>query len=695
MSAELELTPVTTLKGVSDKMAIKLARLQIATLQDLLFHLPIRYEDRTRLSPIGALQPGISAQVEATVEAADVVFRRRRSLLVKASDGTGTLTLRFFHFTNQQRQQFQPGQKLLCFGEPRRGANSIEMVHPEYRLLTEGLDAPLSEQLTPIYPATEGVQQRTLRRLTDQVLDNHLHRVREWLPGDLIDNGQLPSLQQALLTLHRPGTDIALSTLLDGSHPARQRLALEEMLAFHLSLLRRRQHRAAESALPIPANDRQHQFLVALPFTPTDAQQRVIGDINSDMALDRPMLRLLQGDVGCGKTVVAAAAAVSTTAAGLQSALMAPTELLAEQHLKTLSDWLTPLDIRVEWLAGRHKGKARQGRLDDLVAGKIDLIVGTHALFQEEVQFSRLGLVIVDEQHRFGVDQRLLLREKGRNEGRHGAVIPHQLVMTATPIPRSLAMTFYADLEVSTIDELPPGRQSIRTAVVSQSRRDEVIDRIAAACSEGRQAYWVCPLIDESDSLQLQAASTTRESLQEQLPDLTVGLVHGRMSAQDKQHEMARFSVGEIDLLVATTVIEVGVDVPNASLMIIENAERLGLAQLHQLRGRVGRGAAASSCLLLYANDLSDSAQRRLATIRETQDGFEIARRDLELRGPGELLGTRQTGEIQFRIADLSRDSGLLEKVQQIATRLEQRAPDAISPLIKRWLRGAENYVEV
>jgi len=550
---------------------------------------------------------------------------------------------------------------------------------------------PLSDRLTPIYPATEGIQQRTLRKLTDQVLKQYLPQVEELLPAQTLAEWELPSLTSALATLHRPGPEDSLSELIDGNHAARQRLAIEELLAFHLSLLRRRRQRTGESAVPITANNLQERFLQSLPFRPTGAQTRVITEINHDLANPYPMLRLLQGDVGSGKTLVAAAAAMQAAEAGMQTALMAPTELLAEQHMKTFSSWLTDLGVSVDWLTGRTKGKARSALLQRLADGEISVIIGTHALFQEEVEFNRLGLVIVDEQHRFGVHQRLTLREKGRNYGN----LPHQLVMTATPIPRSLAMTFYADVETSVIDELPPGRQSITTAVIPESRREEVIARIATACEQGRQAYWVCPLIDESDTLQLQAASTTRDALQAALPNLSTGLIHGRMPAQEKEAVMASFSAGKIDLLIATTVIEVGVDVPNASLMIIENSERLGLAQLHQLRGRVGRGSTASSCLLLYSSDLSNAAKSRLATVRETQNGFEIARRDLQLRGPGELLGTRQTGDLQLRIADISRDSDLFDQVQQLAKIMEKQRQPEIEKLIERWLKGADNYIKV
>ena len=688
----VHLTSVTALRGVSEKMAEKLARLNIVSLQDLLFHLPTRYEDRTRITPVGALQPGVAAQLRVTVELADVTYRRRRSLLVRVTDGSGSLTLRFFHFSRHQQQQFTPGQQLICFGEPRRGTSSLELVHPEYTFITDGVDAPpLSDRLTPVYPATEGIQQRTLRRLTDQVIEHYLPQVKELLPQASLDEWELPPLTAALSTLHRPTPEDSLTELVEGNHPARQRLALEELLAYHLSLLQRRRLRTAEIAIPISDGKLQQRFLQNLPFKATTAQQRVISEINQDLGRSHPMLRLLQGDVGSGKTLVAASAAITTAESGLQTALMAPTELLAEQHLKTLTPWLTDLGITVDWLAGRHKGKSRQGRLQRLTNGETNVIIGTHALFQDEVEFQRLGLVIVDEQHRFGVHQRLTLREKGRHDG----TLPHQLVMTATPIPRSLAMTFYADVETSVIDELPPGRQRITTAVLPQDRRDQVIARIATACAQGRQAYWVCPLIDESDTLQLQAASTTREALQAALPRLATGLVHGRMSSAEKEAVMADFSAGKIDLLVATTVIEVGVDVPNASLMIIENSERLGLAQLHQLRGRVGRGSAASSCLLLYSSELSNAAKSRLATIRETQDGFEIARRDLQLRGPGELLGTRQTGDLQLRIADISRDADLFDRVQALARIIEAEQPKTIILLIQRWLKGADSYIKV
>ena len=698
-SDNLDQLPVTVLKGVGPRVAERLQRLRIRTVQDVLFHLPSRYEDRTRVVPVGSLRSGQFAVVTGEVDMAEVHFGRRRSLLVRISDGTGALTLRFFHFSKAQQAGFERGRQLRCYGEVRGGASALEMIHPEYRLLTGAEDVAVEEHLTPVYPATDGVHQLTLRALTGQALeflgDNPARsagRLIDWLPPKLVNTFRMSSLQAALHYVHRPPVDASIEMLAAGNHPAQQRLAFEELLAHHLSLRRVRLRAQHTSAVAFAGKHTLvNTFIKALPFELTGAQQRVVKDIRQDLARAHPMARLVQGDVGSGKTVVAACAALAVVQAGYQVALMAPTELLAEQHFRSFSDWLQPLDIPVLWHAGKSRGKARQSALQAISNGGGMVVVGTHALFQEEVEFARLGLVIIDEQHRFGVHQRLALRDKGRQEGQR----PHQLVMTATPIPRTLAMTVYADLDTSVIDELPPGRQPVKTVALSQARRDEVIQSVRKACAAGQQAYWVCTLIEESDALQCQAAENTAALLAECLPEVRIGLVHGRLKAAQKETLMAAFKAGTLDLLVATTVIEVGVDVPNASLMIIENPERLGLAQLHQLRGRVGRGNRQSSCVLLYQPPLSAAGRERLAVLRETGDGFEIARRDMELRGPGEVLGTRQTGEMQFHIADLLRDEALLSSVQQAAGQLLQDAPENVTPLIRRWLGDAVDYGEV
>ncbi len=685
---------VTTLKGVGPRMAEKLEGLAITTVQDLLFHLPLRYQDRTRIVPIGSLRPGDEAQVEGEVQLSEIKFGRRRMLLTRISDGTGSLTLRFFHFSNAQKESLARGVRLRCFGEVRRGNVTLEMVHPEFRRINDSGAQSVDEHLTPFYPATEGLQQTGLRKLVDQAVTLLLQgkvQLSEWLPPALLPEG-MPTLSEAVLLLHRPPPDISLAMLAEGEHPAQQRLVFEELLAHQLSLRQLRQSMSQHPAPPLAGDGSlQQQLLDGLPFSLTSAQQRVSDEIDRDLQCDTPMQRLVQGDVGSGKTVVAALAALQAVESGHQAAMMAPTELLAEQHYNNLRQWLEPLGIEVAWLTGRLKSAERREMLAAVESGHARVIVGTHALFQAEVIFAGLGLVIVDEQHRFGVHQRLALREKGVQDGIH----PHQLIMTATPIPRTLAMTAYADLDLSIIDELPPGRTPVETVALSDERRDDVIERVAAACAEGRQAYWVCTLIEESESLQCQAAEDTAAQLQDLLPQLSTGLVHGRMKASEKEQVMGAFKNGELNLLVATTVIEVGVDVPNASLMIIENAERLGLAQLHQLRGRVGRGSTKSSCVLMYHPPLSKLARERLAVMRETNDGFVIARKDLEIRGPGEVLGTRQTGMLQLKIADLQRDQGLLPAVADGANRLLEQNPDRVAPLIQRWLGGKTRYGSV
>jgi ATP-dependent DNA helicase RecG len=684
--------PVTLLKGVGARSAQKLARLQIESLQDLLFHLPLRYQDRTRIQAIGSLQRGDQVVIEGEVDLAEIKFGRRRSLLVRISDGTGGIILRFFYFSNAQRQALARGVRLRCFGEVRNGPNSLEMVHPEYQRIDPDEPIQTEEALTPIYPTTEGVHQLTLRGLIPQALKTLQENpagLQELLPETLVDDLPVVSLQQALRYLHSPPPDADQQELLAGRHPAQQRLVFEELLAHQISLrkLRSQHQRIKASVLPIQS-DLKQRLMDDLPFALTSAQSRVIDEIGQDLARAYPMQRLVQGDVGAGKTIVSAMAAVQAIAAGCQVALMAPTELLAEQHLRSFSQWLEPLGVEIAWLTGRMKGKARNQVLEVIASGQAQMIVGTHALFQDDVVFDDLGLVIIDEQHRFGVHQRLALREKGSRQGH----APHQLIMTATPIPRTLAMTAYADLDISVIDSLPPGRKPVTTAVISDQRRQEVVERVRAACAEGRQAYWVCTLIEESEALQCQAAEESARLLTEALPELRVGLVHGRIKPDQKEQIMGQFKAGKLDLLIATTVIEVGVDVPNASLMIIENAERLGLAQLHQLRGRVGRGSAESHCVLMYHAPLSLNAKTRLGILRESSDGFYIAQKDLEMRGPGEVLGTRQTGEMQLRIADLVRDQDLLDDVRQAAEMMLQEHPLASERLIDRWLGQREDY---
>jgi ATP-dependent DNA helicase RecG len=687
-----ELKPVTVLRGVGSALAEKLTKLGVHTVQDLLFLLPLRYEDRTRIVPIGALRDSERAVIEGEIEVAEVVFRKRRQLLVRLSDGTGFITLRFFHFSNAQQQALTRGVRLRCFGEARRGNQSWEMIHPEYRRVQSN-DQAIDETLTPVYPATEGLQQSRLRQLTTLALNEVKYQsVRDWLPESLLKDLQLPDLRSALEYMHRPPPDAPVNQLAEGKHPAQRRLAFEELLAQHLSLRLLREEVQRDPGWPLATGgDGIARLAKALPFSLTNAQQRTWQEIERDMAQRHPMLRLVQGDVGCGKTVVAALAAMRAIECGLQVAIMAPTELLAEQHGRNFVNWFKQMDIPLALLTAKLTGKARTQALQHLADGTTCLAIGTHALFQEGVQFHRLGLVIIDEQHRFGVHQRLSLREKGACDGRY----PHQLIMTATPIPRTLAMTAYADLDVSIIDELPPGRTPVKTVVLPESRRADVVQRIRDACLQQRQAYWVCSLIEESDQLEAQAAEATAEALTQALPELKVALIHGRMSSAEKEAVMMEFKANRTQLLVATTVIEVGVDVPNASVMVIENAERLGLAQLHQLRGRVGRGSIESTCVLLYKPPLGEISRQRLGAMRDTNDGFEIARRDLELRGPGELLGTKQTGLQQLRVADLIRDADLLPRVQQSAELMMTQHRANIAPLLARWIGHDERFSKV
>ena len=685
--------PLTTLGGVGPALAETLGKLGLREVQDLWFHLPLRYEDRTRVVPIGDLRPGDHAQVEGTVDFVERGFRFRPQLKVIVSDDSGrALLLRFFHFRKSQIDQLPKGTRLLCFGEVRQGQQGLEMVHPQYQRIDVGEPVVVDERLTPVYPTTEGLGPRRLGSVIAKALahlpsDDRL----ELIPDDIGQPLGMASLRDALLYVHRPPPDVDLRQLELGTHPAQKRLAFEELLTQHLTL---RRMRAAVKKRKSPAlksaGALRERLLSSLPFSLTKAQARVSGEVARDLARPHPMLRLVQGDVGSGKTVVAALAAVAAVESGYQVALMAPTELLAEQHLRNFRAWLEPMGLEVEWLAGKVQGKARKSALARVADGSAHVVVGTHALMQEGVAFAKLGLVIVDEQHRFGVHQRLALRDKGAE----GELIPHQLVLTATPIPRTLAMSAYADLDVSSIDELPPGRTPVQTVAISNERRYDVMERIHAACMEGRQVYWVCTLIEESEQLNAQAAEVAHAELVAGLPDIAVALIHGRMKPKEKQAVMDAFKRGEIAVLVATTVIEVGVDVPNASLMVIENSERLGLAQLHQLRGRVGRGAIASSCVLLYQTPLSRLAKERLQVMRETNDGFRIAEKDLELRGPGEVLGTRQTGQLQFRIADLSRDAHLMPDVQRVAEAMMRDHPARCERLIARWVGDAARYVD-
>ena len=679
----LERINVTQLRGVGDRLAEKLGRLDIYNLQDLVFHLPSRYQDRTRFQPLGTLVNGAEALVQGEVLLSQVRFGRRRSLLVRVSDGTGSLTIRLFHFSKSQEQGFRRGTFIRCYGEVRRGAESLEMVHPEYSLSDEPFSEPLEQYLTPVYPSVEGIGQKAWHNMIQQTL-LQLKQVpdmlKDWLPEQCVEG----DLVEAIEALHRPQVSCAD----DMAREARQRLAFEELLAHHLSLRRIRMRNQLLQALVFDSQPNKiEQFLANLPFELTSAQKRVDRQVSKNLEQGYPMMRLVQGDVGSGKTVVAALAALRAVESGAQVAIMAPTEILAEQHRQVFQDWMSPLGIDVVWLSGSQKVKERNESMTAIQAGAA-ITVGTHALFQDGVEFPALGLVIVDEQHRFGVHQRLALRNKGRHDG----FVPHQLVMTATPIPRTLAMTVYADLDVSVIDELPKGRQAIDTVVIPVQRRLEVMQRVGQACAQGRQVYWVCPLIEESEVLEAQAATEAFEQFTQAYPGLRVGLVHGRLKSAEKELVMSTFKAGELDLLVATTVIEVGVDVPGASLMVIENAERLGLSQLHQLRGRVGRGSEKSDCVLMYKSPLSEIGKQRLNVMRESQDGFVIAQKDLELRGPGELLGTRQTGMFAFKVADIIKDQPLLERVDQVAELLVEKFPQNIAPLVRRWVGHSLKY---
>jgi ATP-dependent DNA helicase RecG len=687
-------SPPFKLRGVGPQTASHLARLDIHSVRDLLLHLPVRYQDRTKIQPMRLLRAGQEAVVEGVVRSVERPLRGRTKVFIELCDDSGFIMLRFFHVLSFQKQAMYPGTRLRCYGDVRFGPKGFEMTHPEFKIIDDEHAHVVDPHLTPIYPATDGLSQHMLRKLTGNALAvmREQDGFKELLPEEVMRSVSLPSLQASIAFVHRPPREIPIPLLMENQTPQQQRLVFEELLAHRLSLLRIKEafqsHRA--ESLP-PHAEWREKFLSTLSFQLTNAQRRVVDEISVDLSRDKPMLRLVQGDVGSGKTVVAALAMLQAMANGYQTVMMAPTELLAEQHYRNFKKWLEPLGLQVVCLTGSIKGKARVAALDIIKSGAAHIVLGTHALFQDGVEFSKLALVIIDEQHRFGVQQRALLRDKGAQDDVH----PHQLIMTATPIPRTLSMSFYADIDMSVIDELPPGRTPITTTVLLNSRRDEVIVRVKEACEQGRQVYWVCPLIEESEELDCQAATTAAEELQAKLPRLKVSLIHGRMKPQEKETIMRSFQQGETHLLVATTVIEVGVDVPNASVMVIENAERLGLSQLHQLRGRVGRGSAASHCVLLYQQPLSKLAKERLSVMRETTDGFKIAQRDLELRGPGEVLGTKQTGDLSFHVADLLRDSALLPKVQQAAEQIVTQYKDHIEPLIHRWLADKADYAKV
>jgi len=687
--------PVTALTGIGSQTANRLEKLGIRTIRDLIFHLPHRYEDRTRVYPIGSLAAGMTALICGKVEFTDILPRGRKSLVCRISDETGAISLRFFHFTANQHHVLKPDTWLTVYAEVRYGFAGLEMVHPDYTVIANPDFAMIDSRLTPVYPLTEGLTQNVIRKAVKQALswcERDESVLTDWLPPSVLQQYDYPSLAEAVQTLHAPDESVSIEALQNGSVPALKRLAFEELLAHHLSLLRVKQKAKVWQAPVLPGSKQEiDHFLSALPFQLTNAQRRVIADIESDCRQNHPMMRLVQGDVGSGKTVVAAYSALLAITAGYQVALMAPTELLAEQHYRNFCAWFAGFQTQVMLLTGQIKGKARDAVLQALADGSTGIVMGTHALFQESVLFHKLGLVIIDEQHRFGVHQRLALREKAQSSG----LRPHQLVMTATPIPRTLAMLQYSDLDISIIDELPPGRKPVVTSVIPAERRADVIDRINHWVGRKRQAYWVCTLIEESETLQCRAAEKTAELLTLSLPDVRIGLIHGRMKTSEKDAVMQAFKQHRLDLLVATTVIEVGVDVPNAGLMIIENPERLGLSQLHQLRGRVGRGEGDSYCLLMYQSPLSDTARQRLGILRDSNDGFLIAEKDLQLRGPGDVMGTRQTGQMQFKIADLARDAALLDAVQQVSERFFTEHPHAILPICDRWLAGTSIYSEV
>ena len=685
------------LKGVGPKIAEKLQKLGLNTQRDLLFHLPIRYEDRTRVTAVGSLQPGQRCLVEAEVLHVGVSFRRqgrsRRVLVAKLADHSGMFSMRLFYFNTAQQQKLEKGNWLRCFGEVRYAQGELEMIHPEFQVIDIDNPPSLDENLSPVYSTTEGLHQQSIRKIVGQAVDRlQTQSLPETMPQDWLDRHQFPNLKTAMLHLHRPQSQADTTKIAQRKHPAQFRFIIEELTAHRLALL---EHRAQIRAKPNPAiktgGNLPNRLLANLPFALTGAQENAMADLMADFNSGKPMLRLLQGDVGSGKTIVAALACLPAVESGFQCALMAPTEILAEQHYQNFKQWLEPLNIGVISLFGADKGKKREKKLNAIADGEVKVIIGTHALFQASVEFHSLGFIIIDEQHRFGVDQRLALQKKTIREE-----MPHQLIMTATPIPRTMAMSIYADLDYTQIDELPPGRKPVTTSIVSEQQRASLIKRVAESCSQGGQVYWVCTLIEESEALQCEAAEVTYQNLGQQLPELSIALVHGRMKAAEKDDIIQAFKRGETQILVATTVIEVGVDVPNASIMIIENPERLGLSQIHQLRGRVGRGQRESFCILLVKNSLGEAARQRMEIIRNHQDGFIIAEKDLEIRGAGEVLGTRQTGDASFKIADLLQDQKWFADVDALASLLQDTQYDDIRiQLLGNWVGQRQGYTEV
>lgn len=691
-SPKLADVPVTSLKGVGTALATTLAKLGIASVQDLLFHLPRQYLDKTRITPIARLRLGNTAVIQGRVLKSEVKFGRRRSLAVALEDESGAIILRFFHFNAAQKNRFEPGVLVRCYGEARLGSSGLELYHPEYEFPDEARAQEVEQSLTPIYALTEGLSQTRIRLLSTQALT----LLTQFPPEDFLPEGMreyfgYTKLDDALRYLHQPPIDAPVNLLLAGEHPFQQRLAFEELLVHFLARQRLREKIQQEIAVAIQIDTKlAQQFLQQFRFSLTTAQQKVCAEIYRDLEKTQPMMRMLQGDVGAGKTLVAALAALQVVNAGKQVAMVAPTEILAEQHFQNFTQWFAQQNISVHLLVSKLKAKQKRETLQAIADGGAQIVIGTHALFQDQVEFNYPGLIVIDEQHRFGVEQRKRLREKSPH-----AEIPHQLIMTATPIPRTLAMTAYSEMDYSILDELPPGRTPVETLLVSQQRRPELIERVRSACAEGKQAYWVCTLIENSETLSAANAEEICEQLKTALPEVRVGLVHGKQKPAEKETQMQTFKAGELQLLVATTVIEVGVDVPNASLMIIENPERLGLAQLHQLRGRVGRGSIASYCVLLYGDKLSEQAKQRLQVMRQTSDGFVIAEKDLELRGPGELLGTRQTGDMAYLLADLQRDAHLLPQIHQCGKSLLESRPDAVDKLLDRWLGKNQEYARV
>lgn len=676
----------------SKQILEKLSRLGITNKFELLLHLPLRYEDETHIFPINNAPGGKAVQVEGQIVHSEVVFQPRRQLVFQVADGSGVLFVRLFNFYGSQRKAYTAGKRVRLLGEIRQGFYGVEMIHPKCRIVREG--DPLAETLTPVYPTTVGLSQQAIRGLLEQLLNDHDNSAlfSDTLPGAILEHYQLAGFKDSMMLLHKPPPYVSADSLQTRTHPAWRRIKFDELLAQQLSMrLHYRQRRSRDAPVLVAKNKLAKALLTSLNFELTKAQKKSLGEVRQDLVSPHPMQRLLQGDVGSGKTIVAALAALQVIENGYQVAIMAPTEILAEQHFRKLSGWFEPLGLTIAWLFGRQKGKQRRAALANIAAGNVMLAIGTHALFQEQVEFDRLGLTIIDEQHRFGVHQRLALSQKGKKNG----LVPHQLMMSATPIPRTLSMSYYADLDVSVIDELPPGRMPVITKLIAESRRHEIIMRIRNVCHAGKQVYWVCPLIEESETLQLKTAMETYETLCQTLSDLKVGLVHGRLQAQEKSAVMKLFQEGEIQLLVATTVIEVGVDVPNASLMVIEHAERMGLSQLHQLRGRIGRGANAGICILMYQEPLSEIARTRLKIIFEHTDGFEIARQDLNLRGPGEFLGVRQSGTPMLRFTDLDKDFDLLDAAQVVADEFLSKYPHLAQQHLQRWLGEKSEYLRV